>query len=346
MSSSGGGFLGRSSNNNANMRGLVQFIADLRNARARELEEKRINKELANVRQKFKDGNLSGYHKKKYVCKLLYIYILGWNVDFGHLEAVNLISAKHYSEKQIGYLAVTLFLHEKHELLHLVVNSIRKDLLDNNELNNCLALHAIANVGGREMGEALSPDVHRLLIGPTSKSFVKKKAALTLLRLYRKHPSIVSPQWADRIIHLMDDMDVGVALSVTSLVMTLAQDDLELYQGAYAKAAARLKRIIIDAEYTADYLYYKVPCPWLQIKLLKLLQYFAPSRMFPYSMSPKLSSANDSHRRYTRQEHASGVPAKDSEPSYGIDQERATKQRSKCRPLRSHQSHYPPRNRA
>lgn len=112
------------------------------------------------------DGNLSGYHKKKYVCKLLYIYILGWNVDFGHLEAVNLISATKYSEKQIGYLAMTLFLHEQHELLHLVVNSIRKDLMDHNELFNCLALHAIANVGGREMGEALSGEVHRLLISP------------------------------------------------------------------------------------------------------------------------------------------------------------------------------------
>lgn len=98
--------------------------------------------------------------------QLLYIYILGWNVDFGHLEAVNLISANKYSEKQIGYLAMTLFLHEKHELLHLVVNSIRKDLLDHNELFNCLALHAIANVGGREMGEALSGEVHRLLISP------------------------------------------------------------------------------------------------------------------------------------------------------------------------------------
>jgi len=51
MSSSGPtGFLGRSSSSNSNMRGLVQFIADLRNARARELEEKRINKELANIR--------------------------------------------------------------------------------------------------------------------------------------------------------------------------------------------------------------------------------------------------------------------------------------------------------
>ncbi|KAI1750156.1 adaptin N terminal region-domain-containing protein [Xylaria castorea] len=276
-SSAASGFLGRSSNNNATMRGLVQFIADLRNARARDLEEKRINKELANIRQKFKDGSLSGYHKKKYVCKLLYIYILGWNVDFGHLEAVNLISANKYSEKQIGYLAMTLFLHEKHELLHLVVNSIRKDLLDHNELFNCLALHAIANVGGREMGEALSGEVHRLLISPTSKAFVKKKAALTLLRLYRKHPDIIQPQWAERIISLMDDADLGVALSVTSLVMAVAQDNPDQYKGAYVKSAARLKRMLIDGDYTNDYLYYKVPCPWIQVKLLRLLQYFSPS---------------------------------------------------------------------
>ncbi|KAK3955914.1 adaptin N terminal region-domain-containing protein [Pseudoneurospora amorphoporcata] len=275
-SSTGTGFLGRSSSSNSNMRGLVQFIADLRNARARELEEKRINKELANIRQKFKDGNLSGYHKKKYVCKLLYIYILGWNVDFGHLEAVNLISANKYSEKQIGYLAMTLFLHEKHELLHLVVNSIRKDLMDHNELFNCLALHAIANIGGKEMGEALSPEVHRLLISPTSKAFVKKKAALTLLRLYRKYPDIVQAQWAERIISLMDDTDMGVALSVTSLVMALAQDNTEQYKGACVKAAARLKRILIDNEYSQDYMYYKVPCPWIQVKLLRLLQYFPP----------------------------------------------------------------------
>ncbi|KAI4133380.1 MAG: hypothetical protein LQ347_002203 [Umbilicaria vellea] len=259
------------------MRGLAQFIADLRNARARDLEEKRINKELANVRQKFKDGNLSGYHKKKYVCKLLYIYILGWNVDFGHLEAVNLISANKYSEKQIGYLAVTLFLHEQHELLHLVVNSIRKDLLDGNELFNCLALHAIANVGGREMGEALSGDVHRLLISPTSKSFVKKKAALTLLRLYRKYPGIVQQEWTERIISMMDDPDMGVTLSVTSLVMTLAQDNPEQYKGSYVKAAQRLKRIVVDNDVASDYLYYKVPCPWIQVKLLRLLQYFPPS---------------------------------------------------------------------
>jgi AP-2 complex subunit alpha len=65
-----------------------------------------------------------------------------------------------------GYLAVTLLMHENSDFLRLVVNSIRKDLDENNEINNCLALHAIANVGGTEMAEALCEDVHRLLISP------------------------------------------------------------------------------------------------------------------------------------------------------------------------------------
>ena len=99
----------------------------------RESEEKRINKEMANIRAKFKglfvilyryvtssiqfkksyallphlEGNLNGYQKKKYVCKLLYMYILGWDIDFGHMEAVNLISSNKYSEKQIvGHISV------------------------------------------------------------------------------------------------------------------------------------------------------------------------------------------------------------------------------------------------
>ncbi|KAH9023756.1 Adaptor protein complex AP-2 alpha subunit [Lactarius hengduanensis] len=265
-----------------NMRGLTQFIADIRGARVRDLEEKRINKEMANIRKKFKvhrsDGNLDGYQKKKYVAKVLYTYILGYKVDVGHMEAVNLISSPKYSEKQIGYLAVTLLMHENSDFLRLVVNSIRKDLDENNEINNCLALHAIANVGGTEMAEALCEDVHRLLISPTSQSMVKKKAALTLLRLYRKHPDVIpAAEWALRIVAIMDDTDLGVVLCVTTLVMALAQDHLDPYAVCYQKAVDRLHRLVVEHEYSATYAYYKVPSPWLQVKLLKLLQYYPPS---------------------------------------------------------------------
>ena len=143
------------------------------------------------------------------------------------------------------------------------------------------ARHLVAKFTGslfHRMPQEEGPmDLKLLTDYSTSKSFVKKKAALTLLRLYRKHPDIVQPQWAERIISLMDDADMGVALSVTSLVMALAQDQPDQYKGSYVKAASKMKRILVDGEYAADYLYYKVPCPWIQVKLLRLLQYYPPS---------------------------------------------------------------------
>lgn len=37
----------------------------------------------------------------RYVAKVIFTYILGYKVDIGHMEAVNLISSSKYSEKQI-----------------------------------------------------------------------------------------------------------------------------------------------------------------------------------------------------------------------------------------------------
>lgn len=97
----------------------------------------------------------------------------------------------------------------------------------------------------------------------TSRSFVKKKAALTLLRLYRKHAEVIPvTEWALRIVSIMDDQNLvrfcveeqvsgltipsrsqGVALAVTSLVMTLAQDNLEAFAVCYQKAVDRLSKV-------------------------------------------------------------------------------------------------------
>lgn len=256
------------------MKGLVQFIADLRNARARDVEAKRINAELANIRQKFRDPNLNGYNKKKYVCKLIYIYVLGYDVDIGHAESVSLISSSKYSEKQIGYLAISVMLNENDRLLDMVVNSMRKDLESMDELNTSLALNTIATVGGRNIGHALSNDIFKLLISPTSGNFVRKKAALTMLRLYTRDDSIVSRNWPDRIIALLDDPDLGVTTSVVSLITRLARDSPDLYKHAYDKAVRRLEALVFHNGCPQDYVYYNVAAPWLFVKLFKLLQVY------------------------------------------------------------------------
>jgi AP-2 complex subunit alpha len=81
---------------------IIKEICSVIPGKSKEAEIKRINKELANIRSKFKgDKTLDGYQKKKYVCKLLFIFLLGHDIDFGHMEAVNLLSSNKYSEKQI-----------------------------------------------------------------------------------------------------------------------------------------------------------------------------------------------------------------------------------------------------
>jgi len=257
------------------MRGLSVFIADIRNCRARELEEKRINKEMANIRSKFKESNLSGYHRSKYVAKLIYMYITGWPVDFGHVEAINLISSSKYHEKRMGYLAVTLLVTtDNPDFTKLIISSIRTDLSSTKETDNCLALCAIANMGGKELADSFASDV-MVLLENCAKPFVKKKAALCLLRLYRRFPDAVPlKEWASKILPLMNDGDMGVKLAAASLVVVCAQQFPDAYSDCVDIAVAKLSQIVIAKDFKSEYVYYKVPAPWLQVKLLRLLQYY------------------------------------------------------------------------
>ncbi|KAJ1987067.1 hypothetical protein GGI25_000189 [Coemansia spiralis] len=269
----------------APMKGLTVFIADLRKCRSNEEEERRVNKELANIRTKFKDPNLSGYNRKKYVCKLIYMSLLGYDINFGHREAVELISSSKYSEKQIGYLAVSLLLIENDDYARSVLSALRRDMHDPNEWIVCLALNAISNITIQRMAEILTEDIVVQLLSPAASVFTKKKAALCLLRLLRKFPDAVNAQrWAARIVPYLGHRDIGVTLAAASLVTALAQQFPDDTRKAASFAIRRLKSLVVDNEYPTDYVYYKVPAPWLQIKLLRLLQYY------PAPESPELRS--------------------------------------------------------
>ena len=85
------------------MRGLHAFISDIRLCQTKETEKNRISKETAKIRKYFALGKVDGYQRKKCVCKLLYIFMLGYEVDFGYMEAVTLLSSEKFGEKQIVY---------------------------------------------------------------------------------------------------------------------------------------------------------------------------------------------------------------------------------------------------
>merc|ERR1719375_3056967 len=113
-------------------------------------------------------------------------------------------------------------LREGDELLRLIINSIRSDLISKQDNATCLALNAICNVGGKEFAEALSGDVLKLLTSHMTKTYVRKKAALTTLRMFRKAPDsniLPANEWADKILQLLDEKNIGVLTSISSLVL-------------------------------------------------------------------------------------------------------------------------------
>ncbi|KAM9409691.1 AP-2 complex subunit alpha-2-like isoform 2-T2 [Pholidichthys leucotaenia] len=261
------------------MRGLAVFISDIRNCKSKEAEIKRINKELANIRSKFKgDKALDGYSKKKYVCKLLFIFLLGHDIDFGHMEAVNLLSSNKYTEKQIGYLFISVLVNSNSDLIRLINNAIKNDLGSRNPTFMNLALHCIANVGSREMAEAFASEIPKILVAGDTMDSVKQSAALCLLRLYRTSPDLVSVgEWTSRVVHLLNDQHLGVVTAATSLITALAQKNPDDFKTSVALAVARLSRIVTSASIDLqDYTYYFVAAPWLSVKLLRLLQCYPP----------------------------------------------------------------------
>lgn len=55
---------------------------------------------------------ITAYDRKKYTWKLLYSHMMGYDVDFGHKQAADLIPSNNYDEKQVGYQALTILLNE------------------------------------------------------------------------------------------------------------------------------------------------------------------------------------------------------------------------------------------
>ncbi|NWQ72176.1 AP2A2 protein, partial [Neopipo cinnamomea] len=216
------------------------------------------------------DKALDGYSKKKYVCKLLFIFLLGHDIDFGHMEAVNLLSSNRYTEKQIVSKSGSI----KDKLVCLI--SCLSPRVSESMLR---AIQAWACSRGRVSSGCRYLDLTEYGVAcRDTMDSVKQSAALCLLRLYRTSPDLVPMgDWTSRVVHLLNDQHLGVVTAATSLITTLAQKNPEEFKTSVSLAVSRLSRIVTSASTDLqDYTYYFVPAPWLSVKLLRLLQCYPP----------------------------------------------------------------------
>ena len=154
--------------------------------------------------------------------------MLGYDVDFGHPEVLSLVRSPKYTEKHVGYTALSLLLRGDDPLTNNIVSTLRKDLTTPGQTGRgnpnvtadaaqSLALCSIANMTGLELIQALHGEVQHILVAKTSTPNVKKKAALCLLRLVRTSPNLVAGrEFAPHVAQLLQDRHLGVLTSAMS----------------------------------------------------------------------------------------------------------------------------------
>ncbi|KAL7616172.1 hypothetical protein Lser_V15G00331 [Lactuca serriola] len=127
----------------------------------------------------------------------------------------------------------------------------------------------------QEFVESLAPDVQKLLLSSSCRPLVRKKAALCLLRLFRKKSDVVNVDgWSDRMAQLLDERDLGVLKSLMNLFVALLANNHEAYSICLPECVKILERLARNQDVPQEYTYYGIPSPWLQVKTMRALQYF------------------------------------------------------------------------
>lgn len=230
-------------------------------------EEKLIQQELSNLKATVSAPTTTLKMMKECMVRLIYCEMLGYDASFGYIHAIKLAQQGNLLEKRVGYLAVSLFLHENHELLLLLVNTVVKDLQSTNLVEVCMALTIVSQIFPREMIPAVLPLIEDKL--QHSKEIIRRKAVLAL---YKFH--LIAPNQVQHI-HIkfrkaLCDRDVGVMAASLHIYLRMIKENSSGYKDLTGSFVTILKQVV-GGKLPVDFNYHSVPAPWLQIQLLRIL---------------------------------------------------------------------------
>uniref|UniRef100_A0A0E0N6R3 AP-4 complex subunit epsilon n=1 Tax=Oryza rufipogon TaxID=4529 RepID=A0A0E0N6R3_ORYRU len=246
---------------------FLDLVKSIGEARSKAEEDRIISRELDHLKRRLADPDVPRRKMKELLLRLVYAEMLGHDASFGHIHAVKMTHDESLPLKRTGYLAVSLFLDERHDLVILVVNTIQKDLRSDNYLVVCAALTAACRLIGEEAIPAVLPQVVELLAHP--KEAVRKKAVMALHRFYQRSPSSVSHLVSNFRKRLCDN-DPGVMGATLCPLYDLILEDPNSYKDLVVSFVNILKQVA-ERRLPTSYDYHQMPAPFIQIKLLKIL---------------------------------------------------------------------------
>ncbi|KAK1430733.1 hypothetical protein QVD17_13686 [Tagetes erecta] len=246
---------------------FLDLVKSIGEARSKSEEDRIVLREIETLKRRINEPDIPKRKMKEYIIRLVYIEMLGHDASFGYIHAVKMTHDDSVLLKRTGYLAVTLFLNEDHDLIILIVNTIQKDLRSDNYLVVCAALNACCKLINEETIPAVLQQVVELL--GHQKEAVRKKAVMALHSFHHKSPSSVNHLISNFRKKLADN-DPGVMGATLFPLYDLITIDVNPHKDLVASFVNILKQVA-ERRLPKTYDYHQTPAPFIQIKLLKIL---------------------------------------------------------------------------
>ncbi|KAF8391905.1 hypothetical protein HHK36_022245 [Tetracentron sinense] len=245
---------------------FLDLVKSIGEARSKAEEDRIVLHEIENLKRRITEPDIPKRKMKEFIIRLVYVEMLGHDASFGYIHAVKMTHDDSLLLKRTGYLAVTLFLNEDHDLIILIVNTIQKDLKSDNFLLVCAALTAVCKLINEETIPAVLPQVLELLGHP--KEAVRKKAIMALHRFYQRSPSSVSHLISNFRKKLCDN-DPGVMGATLCPLFDLITVDVNSYKDLVISFVNILKQIA-ERRLPKSYDYHQMPAPFIQVSTMPI----------------------------------------------------------------------------
>lgn len=243
---------------------LVRNITELT---SKNEEEKLITKELAAIKDQISSPSTTMRQMRELMVRAMYCEMLGYEATFAYIHAIKLAQQGTVLEKRVGYLAVSLFLNESHELLLLLVNTVLKDLQSTNLIEVCMALTVVSQIFPKDMIPSILPLVEEKL--SHQKEIIRRKAVLALYKFYLIAPNQVQ-HIHSKFRKALCDKDPGVMMSSLHIYLRMIKENPDNYKELTSSFVTILRQVI-GGKLPMDFNYHSVPAPWLQIQLLRIV---------------------------------------------------------------------------
>ena len=214
-------------------------------------------------------GASSKKKAKEFLIRLMYVEMLGHDGSFGYIKAVELAAAQSIVHKRVGYLACGACLSPDHEFRFMLINRLQRDLASENILDVCAALAAVMRLITTDMVATVVNDVTKLLSHQSD--LVRKKAIIALHRLHQLDQANISAEdLTGHLRRILCDRDPSVMGASLCVIEKMTIKNPAPFKDLVPSLVSILKQVI-EHRLPSDFDYHRIPAPWLQMKLVRIL---------------------------------------------------------------------------